>query len=325
MTPKVSILVPVYKVSDYIERCAESLFNQTFEEIEFVFVDDASPDDSIEKLEQLMEKFPNRKDNVTIIHHSANQGLAAARNTALDAATGDYISVVDSDDYIDPDMIETLYNKAIDENADIVVSDMIMEYPDKTVILEDYLSDNENEHFSDIIRNEQSHSFLCDKLVRRESYLCPDCRVPQGLNYYEDRHVMSRLFYFAKKIVKVNRAFYHYVHYNSDAITKNKGRMHFENVVIFWNLFDEFLREHDEFDKHKDIIALAKAQSKVRLMADTHSYSLRKEYANIFLAEEKQCFGHFKTGEKIMLLLVRYRRFRLAQLLHNFSVWKNNK
>lgn len=325
MNPKVSILVPVYNVSAYIEKCAESLFNQTFEDIEFIFVDDATPDDSIEKLNIIIKKFPLRKKQISILHHNSNRGLAAARNTALEASTGEFIAVIDSDDYIEPDMIEVIYKKAIEEDADIVISDMIMEYTDRTEILQDYLSSDENEHFTDIIKNEQSHSFLCDKLVHRSLYLRADCRVPEGLNYYEDRHVMSRIFYFAKKIVKVDRAFYHYVHYNSLAITKTKGSMHFENVVRFWNLFDEFLKEHNEYDKYKEIMAFPKMQSKVRLMIDTHSSQLRKQYASIFMEEEKISLNRFNKGEKLMLLLVRYKLFFPAQLFHNYLVKKHLK
>lgn len=322
MKAKVSILVPVYNVSAFIEKCAHSLFNQTFSDIEYIFVNDATPDDSIEKLLNVIEQYPQRKNQIKIIEHSENRGLASARNTALNNATGEYISVVDSDDYIEPEMIEVLYNKAIEENADIVISDMLMEHTSKTVYLVDELSDN-NDHFSDIIKNEHSHSFLCNKLISKTLYEREDCRVPEGLNYYEDRHVMSRLFYFANKIVKVNRAFYHYVHYNTQAITKTKNRMHFENVVLFWNLLDEFLIKHNEFDKLQPIIDKAKIESKVRLMIDTHSPELRKEFATIFYEEETRCLNHFKRGEKLMLLFIRYKLFGLAQLFHLYLLQKH--
>lgn len=323
MNPKISILVPVFKVSRFIEKCAESLFSQTFKDIEFIFVNDNTPDESIEILEEVIKRYPTRKNRITIIDHKANQGLAASRNTALDAATGDYIAIVDSDDFIEPEMIEVLYKKAIDTNADIVVSDMIMEYPNRTEILVDYLSENKDDHFGDIIRNIESHTFLCNKLVRRELYLRRDCRVPYGLDYYEDRHVMTRLFYFAKKIVKVNQAFYHYVHYNSSAITKNKTRMHFENVVIFWNSFDEFLVEHNEFEKYKSIISLAKAQSKLRLMIDTNSMTIRKEYADIFAWEVEQNIKSFTLGERVLINLIKNKHFHTVQMLHDYWKWKN--
>ena len=87
--PKVSVIVPVYGVEKYIERCARSLFEQTLDDIEYIFVDDCSPDRSIEILNQVIGEYPGRKDQVQIIHHASNQGLALARQTGLKAATGE--------------------------------------------------------------------------------------------------------------------------------------------------------------------------------------------------------------------------------------------
>lgn len=117
----VSILVPVYGVEKYIERCARSLFEQTYESLEYIFVDDCSPDDSIAILKRVMEDYPERKDQVRIIQHDHNRGLAAARNTALDAATSPFISHVDSDDYLSLDAIQLLVNKQVETDADIVL------------------------------------------------------------------------------------------------------------------------------------------------------------------------------------------------------------
>ena len=121
--PKVSVLIPVYGVEKYIRRCAVSLFEQTLEEVEYIFVDDCSEDKSISVLEETIERFPNSYAKVKILHHSENRGSAAARNTALNMATGEYIIVIDSDDFIESTMLEDLYNSAIDDMADIVVSD----------------------------------------------------------------------------------------------------------------------------------------------------------------------------------------------------------
>ena len=318
-----SILVPIYNVSNYIERCAKSLFNQTFEDIEFIFVDDATPDDSIEKLIEIIQQYPNRKEQVKIIYHSLNKGLATTRNTAIDASTGNYILVVDSDDYIEPNMIQLLYEKAIIDNADIVVSDFYFEYSNKTIYCSDYLSLNENNHLKDLIGFNNSQAPLWNKLVNSDLYKKKECRVPDGLNYYEDRFTVLRLYYFANKIVKINQAFYHYIKYNDNAITNKIVKMHFENVVTFWNLFDEFLKEHNEYEKYKPYLALPKIQSKVRLMIGTNSASLRIEYAEIFAEEELVCIKSFRRGERIMLWLIRNKHFDLAQWFHDLLVWKN--
>lgn len=323
MNPKVSILIPVYNVSAYIEKCAHSLFKQTFSDIEYVFVNDATPDDSIEKLINVVNLYPERKNQVKIIQHPVNKGLAVARNSAIDASSGDYIAVVDSDDYIDPEMIEILYLKAVSENADIVLSDIYLEFRDKTVLSCDFLSNNENEHFKDFIKFDKSFSGVCTKLILRSLYARIDCRVPEGLNYYEDLHVTTRIFYYAKKIVRVNQAFYHYVQLNSNSITKFKNRMHFENVLLFWELLDVFLKENNEYEKYKTDLEISKVKGKIRLMFDTHSLQLRKEFANMFIIEEKNSIGEFKKGEKLMLFLIRKRLFYFTQIFHNLLLLKN--
>ena len=323
MSQKVSILVPIYNVSSYIEKCARSLFNQTFNEIEYIFVNDATQDDSIIKLIKVIEEFPNRKEHIRIIHHEKNKGLAATRNTAIDSANGTYVSIVDSDDYIEPEMIEEMYLAAINQNADIVVSDLLFEYRNHSYRLLDYLSEDKNEQLRDLIKNENSQSYLCNKLFRMELLSHPQCRVPIGLNYLEDRHAIIRMFFYAENIIKVDKAFYHYVQYNPNAITKNKSRMHFENTILFWNLLDTFLTEHNEYEKHRQIIELSKIQCKLQLMMDTQSSELRKEYYSIFRNIEWKYISEFRKGEKIMLLLVRYQLFYCAIFFHFLLVFKN--
>ena len=99
---KVSILVPIYGVEHYIEQCARSLFEQSYSDIEYIFVNDCTPDSSMDILKQVLSIYPNRKSQVRIIEHEHNQGLGAARLTATKAATGEAVMHVDSDDYITP-------------------------------------------------------------------------------------------------------------------------------------------------------------------------------------------------------------------------------
>lgn len=117
---KVSILVPVYGVEQYIEKCAISLFEQTYSDIEYVFVNDCTKDDSISVLKRVLEKYPQRMQQVRIINHEKNMGLGAARRTAILNANGDYILHVDSDDYIAENAVEVFIKEAYNSNADIV-------------------------------------------------------------------------------------------------------------------------------------------------------------------------------------------------------------
>ena len=118
--PYVSIIVPVYGVERYIEECAESLFSQTYDNIKYVFVDDCSPDASIEKLRTVIDRHPERKDDVTILRHDTNRGLGASRRTALDTLDTPYCTIVDSDDVLPADAIEKLMQKMLSSDANVV-------------------------------------------------------------------------------------------------------------------------------------------------------------------------------------------------------------
>ena len=123
---KVSVIIPIYKVRNFIERCACSLFEQTLQDIEYIFVDDASPDDSIDILKSCVERYPERASHVHILVHEHNQGLPAARNTGLPVATGEYIFHCDSDDFVEKDMLEIMYKVATEEDADMVYCDFYL-------------------------------------------------------------------------------------------------------------------------------------------------------------------------------------------------------
>ena len=105
---KVSILVPIYGVEQFIERCARSLFEQTYQNLEYVFVNDCTPDKSIEILTRIIEYYPKRFNSIRIISHEKNRGIAASRNTAYDNATGEFVTIVDSDDWLELNAIELL-------------------------------------------------------------------------------------------------------------------------------------------------------------------------------------------------------------------------
>ena len=122
-TPKISIIVPVYNVSDYIERCVSSLLCQTFTSLEIIFIDDGSVDDSVLKIRSLIKNKPKNKFLVRIIRQK-NQGPSSARNAGIKIAQGDYLSFVDSDDAISPNFCEVTYQKAQASKADLVIADM---------------------------------------------------------------------------------------------------------------------------------------------------------------------------------------------------------
>ena len=126
--PKVSVIVPIYNVEDYIEQCLETLVNQTLEEIEIILVNDGSKDNSEKIAKQYKEKYPNK---ITYLEKE-NGGLSDARNFGIPYAKGEYIAFLDSDDYVELIMYEEMYKIAKKEDSDIVECDFYWEYPNKT-------------------------------------------------------------------------------------------------------------------------------------------------------------------------------------------------
>lgn len=121
--PLVSVLIPVFRVERYIERCARSVLEQTYQNIEYIFVDDATDDASIDIIERIISEYPDRQERVHIIRHQSNKGLAAARNTAVDTCHGVFVFHVDSDDWVETDAIELMVRKQHETDADIITAE----------------------------------------------------------------------------------------------------------------------------------------------------------------------------------------------------------
>ena len=166
----VSVLVPIYNVEKYIGKCLDTLFKQTYQNLEYIFVDDCSTDSSIDILEKTIQKFPSRKDKVKLIRHAVNKGLSSARNTALMHSTGKYIIHLDSDDYFELTMIEDMVLQANNNNADMVICDFMLEYPNKSFIQKHNFSCDKNEYIS-LLLCRQTIVSIVSRLIRREVLL----------------------------------------------------------------------------------------------------------------------------------------------------------
>ena len=223
---KISILIPVYKVEKFIEQCITSiLFQNIKEEIEVIIVNDCTPDSSIEVLENTLKSNPPRANyTIKIINHERNRGQAAARNTALKNATGIYTLFIDSDDYIDTDMLDLMYTKALETDADIVMVDLIKEYTDKSELIKAPYYKNKAITLSHFIRGESI--YLCNKLIRKSLYDKNNLFFREGYNMSEDYAIMIPLSFSANKIEHVANTYYHYIQYNTLATTKKVITQH---------------------------------------------------------------------------------------------------
>lgn len=216
--PKISIIIPVYKVEKYIERCARSLFEQTLDDIEYLFIDDCSPDKSIEVLKDILDEYPHRKSQTIIHRMERNKGQAAVRYWGVKNATGDYLIHCDSDDWVELDMYRSLYEEAILTNADIVICDY---YESDGIVNRlkhyDYSEDKEC-LINDLLFLRGSWA-LWNKLIRRNLY--NNIKFPL-FNMGEDMSIVFQLIQKSSKIVAINKPLYYY-YYNTESISNQKS------------------------------------------------------------------------------------------------------
>lgn len=246
--PHVSIAVPVYGVEKYIERCARSLFEQTYKNVEYIFIDDCSPDKSIEILEKVAENYPARMSSIRIIHNEVNKGLATTRNIAIANCSGDLVYNVDSDDYIEKETIQKLVEKQVETNADIVSAHM---YINENEIDPNFIHPNyssPNDMLLDIL-SQIFHHELCGRLIKKELFNHKDIKAQNGHNVGEDWLVTPKLVYYSHKIALVDDFLYHYNKTNSESymsnILQNRCQFDEQNIATLFYLRDFFL-SHNE-------------------------------------------------------------------------------
>lgn len=250
---KVSICVPIYGVEKYIERCVQSLFEQTYGDIEYIFIDDCSPDKSIPLLLNALDHYPNRKEQVKVVRHERNRGLAAARNTAIKTATGEFIMHVDSDDWVDKNLVEALIFKQKENDADIVSADGIAYYPGFKKTFHVLHTTNSRTLALKTIDG-TSRTQVWGRIIRKSLYINNNIWVEEGVNMAEDYQVISRLIYYAQNVNWIDNVFYHYINLNPSSYTYSFSKIKFNQAVRSCQIVYDFFE-----DKGEDFVETCKA------------------------------------------------------------------
>lgn len=257
---KVSVIIPVYGVEKFISHCADSLMAQTMREgVEYIFVDDASQDTSIERLKSVLSKHPERTGQVKILVHERNMGLPAARNTGLAQAKGEYIFHCDSDDFVEPEMLESLYGKAKEEDADIVWSDWFLTFGSTERYMKQPDCNSPEEALRAMLGGAMKFN-VWNKLVRRSLYTDNAIVFPAGHGMGEDMTMMM-LFAYARKVAYIPKAFYHYVKTNTAAFSQTYSARHLEELQYNVDRISSFIRSHYGNSMNKEI-AFMKLEAK---------------------------------------------------------------
>ncbi len=246
---KVSIIVPVYNVEKYLSKCLDSLINQTLKEIEIICINDGTKDNS----PAILEAYQQKDKRIKIINQK-NQGLCAARNNGIRNATGEYIGLVDSDDWVDKNYFEKLYNAAKKHDSDIAAGDF---YRQGKILRSKKLKLTKERFYTDAATKAKEtfipkYNYVWNKIYRRSFIIKYNLFFPEGV-VYEDMYWSIRAIQYSNGLVTVPNIFYHYRKVTG-SITNQKS----------WkNQLDYFAAEKSmlEFMKEHDIPILAKYKS----------------------------------------------------------------
>lgn len=278
---KVSICIPIYNVENYLSDCLDSIFQQSYQDIEYIFVDDASTDNSINILKKKIKEYQDYRKEIKIIAHNKNRGLAAARNTAIDHVTGEFVFWVDPDDTIKLNAIEELIRWQQKTKSDIIFYRMCHQYKTyskKTPSFKETTKQN-------IIKGLLSRKLpvgVCGKLIKTSLYKKYNITVEEGINMGEDFQTIPRLVYFSQKITFYNEVLYYYNRTNSNSYTNKYSKKKSEQIWRSIKILEDFFSDKDpDYNYYLQV-------SKLKQIAwDTIGYAKYKEDIKYLIEKRK--------------------------------------
>ena len=263
--------------------------SQTLADVEFIFVNDSTPDDSINILQSVLDQYPERKSDVTILTHTENKGLPSARNTGLQHAKGKYIFHCDSDDYVESSMLEEMCGFAVENNLDIVWADwyLSMSNSERYMSMPDF---NSPEKAMKAMLSGGMKYNVWNKLVRTSLYTDNSIQFPSGYGMGEDL-TMIKLFVFADKVAHLPKAYYHYNKTNSTAFSQSYSERHLCELQYNIEDISKFIlcKFGDEYERE---IAFLKLEAKFPflLFPDTNKIKIWKSWypeANKYIKQNR--------------------------------------
>ncbi len=292
INPYVSIVIPIHNVEKYIERCAVRLFEQTYANIEYVFVNDCTPDSSIDVLIRVMSRYPHRSNQTKIINHDRNRGVAASRNTALEHCTGEFVIHADSDDYTELDSVETLVNHQLTSKADIVTGLAIMHTAYNQIMLPSPHYSSKEEFVIDMMQPTINHS-LWNHLIRKSLYDDYNIRAKEGVNCGEDCWMMTRLAYYAESFDTIDKVVYHYdctrehtyTAEKKGVINKKRLKDDIDNALLIVDFFRD--KEQVYFDE-ANRVAVRSIEVALKRAARAREHDLFNEMCAKLMASDKK-------------------------------------
>ena len=336
--PKISVIVPVYNVEKFLERCVQSLRMQTLQDIEIILVDDQSPDNC----PKICDEYEKKDERIKVIHKQ-NGGLGYARNSGMEVATGEYIAFVDSDDYVDLDMFETMYNVAKDNNVDFVRVDNYKELLGGEIINKSYISPMEEGYYNQTELRKQLLFPQLGMLPQEDGSKYVSCSVWRNiyrrelierlnLRFVSERDLISEDMPFnlqfmmnAKSAYVINKKFYHYI-VNDKSLTQTYKQDRFEKEVILYNELVHMAKTYEIYNEcelrlSRHLLARARKCIKDEFVGNINKKDARNRVRNILETKEIRdvCkaypFVSLPFKYKIYAYLVKYKSVKILKLL----------
>lgn len=308
---KISIMIPVYNTSKFLEKCLRSIMVQSLKEIEIICVNDGSTDSSLKILEKLA-----KEDKRILIITKENGGLTTARNTALKKSQGKYCLNIDSDDWIGQGYLEDIYKRAEKDDLDITISNIIFDFinkPEKNYIVNDLDINDEKiitgKDYIEIFFNGNGRGYTCNKLIKRELYIKNNLWYDEEIFLLEDVEILMMLSYYAKKIGKLNKAYYHYIQGENNGSQKKKVAGLYD-ISICMNKLTEFYSQHNE----NEIVNLIKQDKYIHLLSRIveNDYLEKEKYKEFILKFIKELKEEKEITFQKKLLKDKYKLFLIT-------------
>ena len=306
----ISIIVPIYKAERYLHRCVDSIIAQTFTDWELLLIDDGSPDGSGE----ICDEYAKRDNRIKVLHKE-NGGVSSARQKGQNKARGEYTIHVDPDDWVEPTMLEDLYNKAKKDDADMVICD----YYQNKGNMQTYIKQKPSRLDSDTVLSElfqQLHGSCCNKLVRRACY-SGKVKFPEGVNCCEDLIWCVQVLPLCRKISYLDKAYYHYMITESESQSKVISKERSLQDMRMQKTLEALLNSFPEIQKkmfERTIPYVMKRAMKTGCF-DSHYFKQNfKEYRKFILCSNSSymlrfvCFLSAIGGYRFCWPLIRFMR-----------------
>ena len=285
--PKISVIVPVYKAENYLHCCVDSLLAQTFTDFEILLIDDGSPDRSGEICDEYA-----RMDSRIRVFHKDNGGVSSARQCGIDHAKGEYTIHADPDDWVEPMMLEELYKKAKEEDADMVICDFYIDFlKEKKYVIQQPQSLKAENVLTELFQT--LHGSLWNKLIKSNCYRDYNLTFPIGLNYCEDVSILLQLLVYDIHICYLSRAFYHYDQIvNQESYTRKITPKLIKQMFLLVEMVGDYLKGHNHCDM---IVFRLKLQTKIYVwLSNSYTYA---DWRSLYPETEKYIKGNWRKNE----------------------------